>query len=243
MLPEHFYFTGAGWLGYFIYVPVALLVTGLIYQLLLRRISLLVIRWPVMIIVSIVLITWPLWGALAISYQAEKLCKEQGGLHVYKTVETDGFLGGVSIKYWSKYGFDYVEGGCGKYGRSKCRKILQNGGEKNEEIPEWISQYAVEPGETGPLRNGPFRINTFQVINRQTEEVLGDLVYFQIYPSRFDKFLLHLLPVEFNPWICGNEAPEGKGSYSPGDKKYLYGSDDVVKATLKSKRRSNGQVQ
>lgn len=60
MLPEHFYFTGAGWLGYFLYVPVALLMTGLIYWFLLRKISQAIIRWSVMVVLSLVLFTWPL---------------------------------------------------------------------------------------------------------------------------------------------------------------------------------------
>ena len=68
MLPEHFYFTGAGWLGYFFYVPVALFICGLIYWLLLRRISHAIIRWSFTLVLSVALVTLPLWEALAISY-------------------------------------------------------------------------------------------------------------------------------------------------------------------------------
>ena len=96
MLPEHFYFTGVGWFGYVFYVPLALGLIGLLYAFVLRRITVKIIRWPVMVILVIALLTAPLWQALSISYQAERLCKEQGGLHVYRTVEADGFLGGVA---------------------------------------------------------------------------------------------------------------------------------------------------
>ena len=243
MLPEHFYFTGAGWFGYVFYVPFALGLVGLLYAFVLRKIPIRIIRWPVLVILVITLLTAPLWQALSISYQAEKLCKEQGGLHVYRTVEADGFLGGGSIKYWSKYGFKYIEGGCGKYGRLKCRKTMQNSEVNYEEITEWVSQYSLKPGKTGPLQGGSFRINTFQVVDRKDGEVLGDLVYFQISPSLFDKYLLHIISVEFNPWICGNEAPAGEGSYLPGERKYIYGSDDVVKATLKPDKSIAKEVQ
>ena len=241
MLPEHFYFTGAGWLGYFIYVPIALLVTGLIYRLLLRRISLLVIRWPIMIITSMALITWPLWGALAISYQAENLCKEQGGLHVYKTVNTYGFLGSGGIKYWSKYGFSYIEMGLGQNKRYKI--TLKNGEEVREEIPKFISRYQVQTDANVRKIGQKFRRSSSRVIDRETNEVLGELVAFSIYPSRFDLIMLGLLPVEYNPWRCGEEAPAGKGEYSPATKKRLYSILDVVRETLKPEKRSSGDTQ
>ena len=230
MLPEHFYFTGAGWLGYFIYVPVALLVTGLIYQLLLRRISLLVIRWPVMIIVSIVLITWPLWGALAISYQAEKLCKEQGGLHVYKRVETDGFIGLAGIKKWSEYGFTYIERG--GLNNKKYRYAMKNGEEVREEINEYTSRYQTGSSEGFKKLTNNIKSTSFYVKDRVDNKVLGELVTIGIYPSSFDLFILHLLPVEYNAWQCGNEAPKGKGMYSSAHKKYLYSTSDVIESTL-----------
>jgi hypothetical protein len=115
MLPEHFYFTGVGWLGYMLYVPVALLITGLVYWLFLRRVRWMILRLGVLLMLSLTLTTLPLWEAAAISFEAEALCANQGGLHVYKTVEAEGFLGGGSIEYGSKYGFSYLEvGGANK---------------------------------------------------------------------------------------------------------------------------------
>ena len=239
MLPEHFYFTGAGWLGYFIYMPIALLVIGLIYRLLLRRISLLVIRCPVMIVTSIVLITWPLWGALAISYQAEKLCKEQGGLHVYKTAETDGFLGGWGIETAAKYGFSYVESGGGKH---MNRWKMVDGKPVRESITEYKSRYQVGVGGSEEKINLRIRrARSASVKNRQTGEIIGELIIFKIYPSWFDIFTLSLLPVEYNPWICGKEAPEQERYYDKLNKRYRYTFSDLIKETLKPKQPYNGE--
>ena len=235
MLPEHFYLTGAGWLGYFIYVPIALFILGLLYWLLLRRIPIIVIRLIILVVLSIPLLIFPLWEALSISYEAEKLCKEQGGLHVYKTVETDGFIGGV-IQDASKYGFKYTEGSDGK---EKFRWMMVDGHIVKEKIDEYSSNYQLF--NESKLINKYFRKSRFLVENISTEEVLGELVKFSIYPSRFDLIILNLLPVESNPWICGNEAPEGQGSYSPGIKKYLYGGSDVIKATLKPRNKVEGE--
>ena len=146
---------------------------------------------------------------MAISYKAEKLCKEQGGLHIYKTVETDGFFGGGGIKYWSKYGFSYVEnvGVGGKY----YRQSIRNGEKVEEEIDEFTSRYQVGVG--GPEERINLRIRrarSASVKDRQTGEILGELIIFKIYPSWFDIFTLSLLPVEYNPWLCGEEAPENQ---------------------------------
>ena len=238
MLPEHFYFTGAGWLGYFIYVPVALLMTGLIYWFLLRKISQLIIRWSVMIVLSLALFTWPLWGALAISYKAEKLCKEQGGLHVYKVVETDSLLGPASTKRWVEYGFSYIERSGPN--NKKYRFTLKDGKEIGEEIPEYTSRY-ISRGDKLERIDKYFARMRYYVEDQYTQDILGELVTIIIYPSRFDLFVLGLLPVEYNPWHCGDEAPKGEGSYSPGEKKYLYSYADVVKATLKPKISARGE--
>ncbi len=241
MWPEHFYFSGAGWLGYFFYFPAALLISALTFWIGFRRISKLPVRWGATVVFSLILITLPLWEALLISFQAERLCKERGGLHVYKTVEVDGFLqGGGSIKYWAQFGYSYVESGsAGK----KKRWTMQDGKATFEVIPEYISRYALKSGETGPMSKGPFRITTIQVADLHTGEVLGDLVYFSVYPSLFDNLILGLISGEFNPWICGNEAPTGKGSYSPGEGIYVYHGSDVIKATLRPTKRIGGREQ
>jgi hypothetical protein len=183
-----------------------------------------------LLLLSLTLITLPLWEAAVISFRANRLCSKQGGLHVYKTVEAEGFLGGSSIKYWSKYGFSYLEvGGANK---KKFKLTMQNGEVHREELAEFNSRYQVKSSAGVKKYGNTFRRSSARVIDRETQEVLGELVTFSIYPSKFDLLALRLTRGEYNPWICGNEAPQGEGSYSPGDRKHLFGISDVIKATI-----------
>lgn len=233
MFPEHFYFTGAGWLGYFLYLPMAILGTVIVYWLVLRRFRTRIVRYSTVLVILLPLVTFPLWDAVAISQRATKLCEQRGGLHVYRTVNADSFLGGGGIEYWSRYGFRFLEIGGSQ--DKKYRLIMKESKEIREEISDFESQYQVQTDVELPGHDPNIRGSAVRVKDRITGEVLGELVKLTIYPSWFDRFALNLLPVEFNPWICGNEAPDGEGSYSPGKKKYLYGSSDVIKATIKPK--------
>ena len=238
MLPEHFYFTGAGLLGYLLYAPLVVFLLILFHRYLLRRFMGPAPRWGLSLILSVVLLSLPFWDVLAIGYEADKLCKEQGGLHVYKTVEAEGFLGSSGIKYWSKYGFKYVEDG-GTRDR-KFRITLVKGKPKYEQISVYTSRYQSRGGKYEAISRHFGRFRYF-VQNRQTGEVLGDLVYFSISPGWFDHLFLGLLPVEFNPWICGWEAPLGEGEYSPAHGKRLYSYRDLVRATIKPRHRRENQ--
>jgi len=227
MLPEHFYFTGAGLLGYLLYVPVVVIGIGLLYGLLLRHIGAGVLRWGTTVTLAVTLLSLPFWDVLAIGYEADKLCKEQGGLHVYKTVEAEGFYGSSGIKYWSKYGFRYVESG--KTAKGISHWTLANGEVQHRYIPEPTSRYQWKGAENHIQVAHQIERSSSHVIDRQTGEVLGDLVYFSIDPGWFDRLFLGLLPVEFNPWICGDEVPADKRV------KYgkRYGIIALIKATLK----------
>jgi len=245
MLPEHFYFTSAGWLGYILYMPFGLLAAWIVYRYALRRIPLSPVRWLITPIVSVSLLTLPLWEALAISHEAERLCKEQGGLHVYKTVETDGFLGSSDANFWGKYGFKYVEHGQyykdGIFTGIKYRYLIEDGKKKKNIVNNFISSYQLQRYSKNNDNN--FRTTRYWISDRINNHIISELIYFSIYPSLFDTFFLRMLPVEFNPWICGNEASEGKGVYNRGKKKYLYSSIDLVKATLKPIKRREGEAQ
>ena len=237
MLPEHFYFTGAGWFGYVFYVPLALGLLVLLYAFVVRKIRAKLIRWPVLAILVIILLTAPLWQALSISYQAKSLCKYQGGLHIYKIAHTDGLLGTSSAFYWAKYGFKYVEHGQyfknGKYTGKKFRYQVVNGKEKVTTVDKFDSKFQLKRDEKKIGKY--FRKTRYWIEERANNAILGEYAYFSIYPSFFDGLFLSVLPVEFNPWMCGNNAPNDEGGRSHERNKNQYNSEDLVKATLKPK--------
>jgi hypothetical protein len=222
MLPSQFYFSAPGWVGYLIYVPIAIVGVSAIYRLLLRRISNNATRIVSLSAISIVLLTWPLWEAMAISIQGEKLCLSQGGLHIYRTAETDGFLGGWGIETASKHGFEYAEvvGLGGKF----YRQHMKNGVKIEEEINEFTSRYQVQIGADSEDIDRQFRRSTSRVVIRDTGEVLGEFVTITIYPSRFDNIFLGLVGAGSKLWLCGRE------SHLNNNKKLGY--DDLILATL-----------
>ncbi len=224
-----FYFSGAGWFGYGIYLLLALIVIRVMYRLLLRRIPGKSLRRVTILVLSAAVLTWPLWEVVAIGLEAKKVCAEQGGLRVYKIVEVGG-IRSSSIKYWSEYGFSYVESG---NSQRKNRWEIINGNIVRKSINEFSTQYGVQTGMNSKKINKNFSRTDTRVVNLNNEVILGELTTISIYPSWFDIRMIRLMGGGSTAWQCGNEAPEGKGSYQPGTRRYIYGSSDVVKATLK----------
>ncbi len=215
MFPEHFYMTELGKMAYLaIYLPLVLVILWLLFWKL-RKL------WPVWVALSMALLTLPFCDVYLIGRDADRLCREQGGLHVYKTVKAEGFLGSGG-ESWIKYGFEYVE--TGGLGTKKFR--ISNRDEKviTEEVDEYLSSYRLA-GENHEVVNKHISKSSHQVINRMNGEVLGELVYFSIHPGYFDGIFLKLTGSGPALWHCGNEPP-------PGSDVLRLGSSDVVKATL-----------
>ena len=232
------YFTDALLYGYLlVYLPLTIVVTAVVYVFVVRWIPLISIRAVTILILFLTLSAIPWWDVYRIGIEATRLCEERGGLHIYKTVEAEGFLGSSNIKRWSKYGFSYVESGGDN---NKNRWTMQQGEAVNEKIHEYSSRYVSKTAEDHVVINNHISRSSHHVVNRHTGEVLGELVKFSIHPSRFDSIVLNLLGGS-KVWLCGNEAPQGKGSYSSGERKYLYGYADVVEATLKPIKPYEGE--
>ena len=184
------------------------------------------LRWGLALPIAVVAVTWDVWLQ---SRAANQLCREQGGLHVYKTVEVEGFAGATSINYWSQYGFTYVEG----YGK---RFTLRNGEEHVEDIPEGGgARYSWGTYENYVPVGKRFFRTASRVIDRQTDEVLGKLVTFTGPRGWADNWLPGLLGMEHSPWICGDLINPDKPRYNNH-----YGYQHIVKATLKPKITSSG---
>lgn len=215
MLPDHFYMAGIG-VYLILYLPAVLVFLWSLW----RQIKHLL--WPVVVPLGLVLASLPFWDVYMISLDASRLCKDQGGLHVYKTVETDGFLGG-SAERWLKYGFSYIEGGGGKF---MSRYTMQEGEIKHQRVEKFISRYSAGTGDNHKVITSKISRLSEAVIDRETQEVLGDLVYFSIHPGWFDSLTLGWAGMIL--WHCGNESPDGRGDG--------LGYGDVVKATLKPRK-------
>jgi hypothetical protein len=225
MIPDHFYMTELGIMAYgFIYLPVAIVAFLLLWKKL--RLS-----WIVLTPIFLAILTLPFWDVYMIGRDADYLCTEQAGLHIYKTVEADGFLGGGG-EYWIKYGFSYVE--TGGIGDKKYRYLMRDGKIVVEEVPEYISRYRIG-GETHIAIDKFIARTKYQVIEIRTNYILGELVSFSIYPGRWDQMIIGITGTGsgLNFEVCGNEPP-------PGSDVLRLGSSDVVRATLKPKKSKEG---
>ena len=162
---------------------------------------------------------------------AHRLCREQGGLHVFRTVEAEGFYGSSGIEYWSKYGFKFVESGLTKNGVSHW--TMKNGKVQHRYVPEPTARYQWIGKENHVPVAPLIARSSSHVIDRRTGEELGTLVWFSIYPGWVERWLIGATFGDVRPWICGWDAPEGKGEYWSAKKKWVYGSDDLIKGTIR----------
>ena len=233
------YFSDMLPIGYFIiYLPFVLFVIWLVYKLILKRISIASIRLTSTILFSLILLGLPWLDVYRISHEAGSVCKEQGGLHIFKTVEADGFIGGL-IEDESKYGFNFTEGSDGK--NNKFRWTMVDGKAVKEKISDYKSRYELQIKEKRVRINGYLQRTRYQVDDRISGEVLGELVIINIRSTLLDAFFLSSVGGSVTGWRCGNEAPEGEGGYEPNSKKYLYGPSDLIKAILKPKKQNKGE--
>lgn len=140
------------------------------------------------------------WDVAAISYKVNKLCKEQGGMHIYRTAEAEGFLGDVSIEYWSKHGFNFVEY---QLRKKKLRYVMEDGKPKRYEVDHFISRY-MEIWQS-KIIDDHIKMTRYAVIDRETRDVLGERVFFSVYPGWVDRYALGITGLTFTPWFCGDE--------------------------------------
>ena len=225
ILGTDYYVATLGLLVYqIIYLPVALVLVVLLYVLLLRHIRWRWLKWGMLPFLYAGLAALPYWDTYQIGQQAKVLCEEQAGLYVYRTVEADGFIGYTSIKKWSQYGFKYVEG----YGFH----VTMVDGKPHKErvgVENYRSRYSVITKQHEPLGESRFSRHRSWTRDRQTDEVLGEVIAFTVPPGKWDSLILGASGFAFNSWICGKTVPEEL------QEKYgkTYGRHDLIKATLK----------
>ncbi len=201
-------------------LPLLLIVLAVFNRLFFRKRFSFWGRFQATVVILVVATVWMHWDVYQIGQQAKKICEEEGGLHVYKTVDVDGFKGAYSIESWSKYGYKYVEAG------HKDKKILysmEDGKVIEQVVDAFISNYEV--AHKSIVINKHLKRSRSFVRDRSSGEVLGELVYFSIYPGWVDSQIWGRIGFTFTPWFCGQES-------STGVKRRL-GSYDVVRATLK----------
>jgi len=234
MWPDHFYLTELGKGAYVIYAFVTVVVAVIVYQKLLSRLQTRALRFALLAALTLPILLAPLWDVYQISMEAKQLCSEQAGMHVYRTVEAEGFIGDSGIEMWSKHGYRYIESG--GVGNRKFRESMRNGKAVTEEVTEFTSDYQLQTGVDERLIGNHFKRSSARVIDRQTQEVFGELVTVSIYPGWLDQISIGLTGggSGFSPWQCGNQPPQGGA--------LRLGGTDVVLATIKPHKLIQGET-
>jgi len=171
------------------------------------------------------------WDVYQISREAERLCRDEAGLHVYKTVEAEGFVGVTDIEYWSQYGFLYVENETIIGG--KKRYSIQDGDVVKEKVNSFISDY--EYIQKREVVDKSFSRGRLLIENRKTKEVLGEIISFGIYPGWLDRRLLGVLSFTWSPASCD-------GDYPPKPQKSTLFIIDLVSGVINLKKSSQGEM-
>lgn len=140
------------------------------------------------------------WDIILTGIYVDRLCKKEGGLHVYETVEAKGFLASGCPTQWLEYGYTYCEE---LHYKKKFRYTLENGQKKKRGVNKFKSQFVLD-GEDSYLLNFFDRSRLRKVRNFvrdvKTNNILGELIYFTVDQGWADSFIA----IGFNPWMCCN---------------------------------------
>ncbi len=148
------------------------------------------------------------WDVYQIGQEATRLCNEKAGLHVYRTVEAESFLGAGGIKNWAEYGFKFTEG---DHNKGKVRYFYKDGKPTYKKVDKFLSEYELVI--TRKKLTPQIRIHQFQIIDRFTHEVLGEAAELIIDGGWADMAFYGLTGFTFTPWKCKG----GLGDSSPFD--------------------------
>jgi hypothetical protein len=138
------------------------------------------------------------WDVYLIGQQATKLCKEQAGLHVYKTVEADGFIGDSSIDYWSKFGFKFVEYQMGN--GEKYRYVLLNGDVKKISVDNLLSSYEIISSDS--IVTNKISEYSYAIVDVNSKQVISSLKKYSIDCGWSDMVMYSVSGFSYTPWIC-----------------------------------------
>jgi hypothetical protein len=165
-----------------------------------------------------------------IGRQAKKLCAEEGGLRIYRTVEVDTIVRGPfqpdlrEVKRLLEQGYSSIEGELynpltkllkdesreerlERLNRKKYRFTLENGEVKKQPITEY-SREAMRYGPDGEVKilNRAIKKTTRAIKDRYTGERLSEATFFSIYPGKVESRIVGMSGFTFTPWFCGDRG-------------------------------------
>ena len=143
-----------------------------------------------------------------IALEAKRLCGDEAGMKVYRTIQADGILGYVSVRDHQGHGIKYVESATSS-GRPLLRESIENGEYTEERIDTFTSQVQLARNETRRTI-GIVRVQDL-LIERSTGSMLAEIIAFEFYPGWIDSRLLGLLGFSWTPPRCDDDYVPRQG--------------------------------
>ena len=228
---EHFYVTDLGKFGYlFIYLPFFLIIILFAYRWVLRHLLGQRIAAGVSVVLLGFVLGAPVWDIYKIGQVTKRLCEEKAGLHVYKTIESDGLFGSRDIEIWAQRGFSFTESFNQRDGK-KYRYYLREGQVMTENIQEFSVSHGLLDYGIHKVADEHHGFFTIRVGDIDTNEVYAELVTVKTYPGWLDNFFIGVTGTGsgFSVWQCGDDPPYGR--------KMKLMASDVILAAIKPNKR------
>jgi hypothetical protein len=149
------------------------------------------------------------WDVYLIGQRAKELCRETG-LVVYRTAPAKSFVGSTDIRFWSQFGFDYVEDAvAGKL----YRIALEDSKEVRVPIIEFGSRYELDlsPGRSTAKHDfieGQFVLQAHAIRERSSGEVLSRVSEYTIGRGWLDRLVVRTAGFVAHPVVCGKDDKE-----------------------------------
>ncbi len=197
--------------GIILVAPFALWFIGSMIRVLIRALEGKPVKWYGPVIsacCTLAMLIAVFWDVYQIGQEATRLCNEKAGLHVYRTVKAESFLGAGSIKGWAEYGFKFVEDESPK---GKFKLFIENGKSTYKKIDKLVSRYELVI--TRKNLTPEIIIHQYQIRDRLSHEVLGEAAQFTIDGGWADMAFYGLTGFTFIPWKCKG----GLGDSDPFD--------------------------
>ncbi len=206
--------------GLLFVAPFVLLLAASLIRILMRAADGKPIKWygPIFFaLCTVAMFVAVFWDVYQIGQQATKLCNEKAGLHVYRTAEANSVLGLSGIEHWSKYGFEFLEDN--SLSKGKLRLFMKDGKPAYKKVDRFLSRYELLI--TRKKLTPKIMTHQYQIIERSSNEVLGEILQFTIDGGWADMAFYGLTGFTYTPWKCKGD---GMGDASP---------IDIVKVVLK----------
>lgn len=194
LIPDSFFISGfALFFLLLVYLPLILWLIIKLWRAISIRKS---VRIGVISLVILIIAAVPLGDVYIGSLKLENLCESEGGMHIYKTVEVDGFLSRYLVFNKVIDGYSYIESEHG----TKFYKVI-NVNEENifEKIEKPISRYILDY-ERNVLNPTMAKTRHF-IEDKNTGSILGEKINYVYYGGWLDRFLF-LSWIDYKPMTC-----------------------------------------